>query len=202
MCISIIRECLPHQILQDICCPQYVSQQHVMKTTMLGVSFIATAVLFLYRGWGGHSQHSCICRICYRGGREVGERLVFVNISFDKVSEVSQVAIYLNMKYIIFYCLCFSCGRLGVRRWSGVRNWDRQGMNKKDYQLLIPCYDLNECFLRTEYDKYLLKMSFTLPDLSTSPRSSIWCHRGAAGAWWRESRSRDAALQTPERRYA
>lgn len=32
--------------------------------------------LFLCRGRGSHSQNSCICRICYRGGCEVGERFV------------------------------------------------------------------------------------------------------------------------------
>lgn len=40
----------------------------------------AFACFFFHRGWSGHSQNSCICRISYRGGCEVGERLVCINI--------------------------------------------------------------------------------------------------------------------------
>lgn len=51
------------------------SRHYVLTSTLLSVQLTA-AVLFSCRGWSSDSQNSSIRRICYRGGCEVGERLV------------------------------------------------------------------------------------------------------------------------------
>lgn len=149
MWISVIIERLPHQILQDVCCSQYVLQQ----SSALRADFNSAQRL----------THSSCCFV-FRAGDEVvtvktpafAESVSEGDVRWEKgwyestyyklnnvsTSKVLAPHVLLptsqTLKCVFFHC--FSRGRLGDRRWSGVWNWNWQGMNEQDQQPENPVF--------------------------------------------------------------
>lgn len=157
------------------------------------VSVLHLTDFFFHRGWSGHSQNSCICRIGYRGGCEVGERLVCINmpqitdrenkpnIGGKCSTHACMLSDWLFLS-IHFQLWATPCQRMKWFVKSRLTRYDRGNVRWSIFGGWGCC---------SNYDRFLC---LVLPDLGASPRSCSRCHRGVTGAWWREGRRRNASL--------